>query len=188
MAEKYFAKLERVWEQNRKTALGPTLQMLFRFPLEPKLKRAKSLRGPDFTKELIRLAALTKDTRFQDAVFALFEHDIIDNNFNFLPWEARAVAEEQKQIELMAFTFIYWVTSRGTSLRWGCAQLAAFWGWPAASFAAAMKDLELIYRRHLAKDRCFDRTRSSSCSISSKILGLSRCGIAALRSWNCRVA
>ena len=56
MAEKYFAKLERVWEQNRKTASGATLQKLFRSPLGPDLKRAKSLRGPDFTRELIRLA------------------------------------------------------------------------------------------------------------------------------------
>jgi hypothetical protein len=155
MAENYFAKLERVWEQNRKTVLGSTLQTLYRFS-----KRAKSLRGSDFTKELIRLAGLTKDTRFQDAVFALIEHDIIDNNFNFLPWEAPAVAKVQKQIELMMFTFIYWVTSRGAPLRRACAQLAALSGWPAVSFAAAMKDLELIYRRHLAKERCFDPDES----------------------------
>ena len=88
MVEKYFAKLERQWEQKRKTGFGSTLQELFKYQPGPKTKRAKSLRGSDFTRELIRLAALTGDTRFQDAVFALFEHDVIDDNFNFLPGRA----------------------------------------------------------------------------------------------------
>ena len=61
MAEKYFAKLERQWEQKRKTTGGSTLQRLFGFPLGPEFERAKSLRGPDFAKELGRLAVLTKD-------------------------------------------------------------------------------------------------------------------------------
>jgi hypothetical protein len=155
MAEKYFAKLERQWEQNRKTTIGSTLQMLFKRPFGSDPGRAKSLRGPDFASELIRLAALTKDARFEDALFALFEHDIIDNNFNFLPWEAPNVAEVQKQFELTMFSFICWNTSRGAPLRRACAVVAAISGWPATSFAAATKDLELIYRRHLAGDWCY---------------------------------
>jgi hypothetical protein len=160
MAEKYTAKLEQLWKQNRKTEFGPAMQELFSFPLAPELKRPKSLRGPDFIKELTRLAVVTKDTRFDDAVFALFEHDIVDDKFNFFPCESPHVAEVQKQFEMLMFTFIYLITSRGASLRRVCAQLAAFVGWPAASFAAAMKDLELIYRRRLAKDYCFDTNES----------------------------
>ncbi len=38
-------------------------------PLGPEFERAKSLRGPDFVKELTRLAVMTKDERFQDAAF-----------------------------------------------------------------------------------------------------------------------
>jgi len=72
MAEKYLAKLERQWEQNRKTTIGSTLQMLFKRSFGSDPGRAKSLRGPDFANELIRLAALTKDERFQDALFAFF--------------------------------------------------------------------------------------------------------------------
>jgi hypothetical protein len=155
MAEKYLAKLERQWEQNRKTTIGSTLQMLFKRPFGSDPGRAKSLRGPDFANELIRLAALTKDARFEHALFALFEHDIVDNNFNFLPWEAPDVAEVQKQFELTVFSFICWNTLRGAPLRRACAVVAAISGWPATSFAAAIKDLELIYRRHLAGDWCY---------------------------------
>jgi hypothetical protein len=161
MVEKYFAKLERVWEQNRKTTVGSTLQRLYGVPLGPELRRAKSLRGADFAKELFRLSVLTKDARFEDALFALLDHgviNIIDGKFNFLPWEGPALAKIRKETELTAFVFIYWLTSRGALLRRACAQLAALLGWPAASFAAAIKDLELIFRRrkHRGEDRCFD--------------------------------
>jgi hypothetical protein len=153
MAEKYLAKLERQWEQNRKTLLGSKLQMPF--TLDPRLKRAKSLRGPDFVTELIRIEVATGDTRFKDAVFALFEHGIVGDKFKFLPWEKPYVAKEKKQAELMVLIFLCWTKSRGVPLRRTCAQLAALLGWPATSFAAAMKDLELIYRRHLAGDWCY---------------------------------
>jgi hypothetical protein len=155
MAEKYLTKLERLWNQNRKTSHGSTLQKLFEFPLGTDLERAKSLRGPDFVNELVRLEALTGDTRFRGAIFALFEHEIVGNKFKFLPWEAPAVAEQQKQVELTVLIFLCWTRSRGAPLRRTCAQLAALLGWPATSFVAAMKDLELIYRRHLAGDWCY---------------------------------
>jgi hypothetical protein len=158
MAEKYFAKLERQWEQNRKTTIGSTLQGLYGDPLGPELRRAKSLRGADFAKELLRLSVLTKDARFEAALFALLDHgaiNIIDGKFNFLPWEGPEVAKIRKETELTAFVFIYWLTSRGASLRRACAQLATQWGWPAASFAAAIKDLELIFRRLRGMGRHF---------------------------------
>ena len=94
MAEKYFAELERQWEQKSKTR---TRMQRMLNPLGPELERAKSLRGPDFVKELTRLAVMTKDERFQDAVFALLEHGIIDGNFNFLPWEGPEVVEIRKR-------------------------------------------------------------------------------------------
>ena len=154
MAEKYLAKLERQWDQNRKTTIGSTLQMLFKRPFGSDPGRAKSLRGPDFAKELNRLAVLTEDARFRDAVFALIEHRIIDGeDFNFLRWEVPVVVEIRKRVELKVFVLIYWRISRGASLRRACAVQAVLWGWPAASFTAAIKELELIYRRH--RNRCF---------------------------------
>jgi len=159
MAEKYFAKLKQQWEQNRKTTIGSTLQMLS--TLDSRLERAKSLRGRDFVTELIRLEVATGDTRFKDAVFALFEHGIVGDKFKFLPWERPYVAELKKQFELIVFSFICWNTSRGVSLRRACAVVAAISGWPATSFAAAIKDLELIYRRHIGGDWCYSPDESN---------------------------
>jgi hypothetical protein len=93
MAEKYLAKLEQQWKQNRKMLLGSGLQTLLTPDL--RLGRAKSLRGPDFVTELIRLDVLTGDARFQDAVFALCEHAVVGDKFKFLPWERPYVAEEE---------------------------------------------------------------------------------------------
>jgi hypothetical protein len=148
MAAKYFAELKRQWEQTSKTWMQGVLD-----PFGSKFARAKSLRGPDFVKELNRLAVLTEDKRFRDAVFALREHRIIDGDFNFLRWEVPVVVEIRKRVELKVFVLIYWRTSHGASLRRACAVQAVLWGWPAATFTAAIKDLELIYRRH--RDRCF---------------------------------
>ena len=58
MAEKYFAELERMWQQKRKT--GPALQALFMSPVPPDLRRPKALRGPDLVQELVRLAVMTE--------------------------------------------------------------------------------------------------------------------------------
>ena len=133
MAKEYLAELEQLYEHKRKMKIGSTLQRLLRSPLEPEFERARSLRGPDFAKELLRLWVLTKDARFQDALYALVERRIIDGEFKFLPWDGPAEVEVRKQIELLAFGFIYQLTSRGIPLRRACAVQAAIWGWPATA-------------------------------------------------------
>jgi hypothetical protein len=140
MAEKYFAELERMWQQNR----GPVRQRYFDLVGLP---RAKALRGPDLVGELVRLAVLTKDTRFQDAAIALAEQRIIDRKFNFLPWEPRWRRQGKGELELIAVAAIHDLKPRCGSLRRVCAEFAARTGWPATSFVAAVKDLELLYRR-----------------------------------------
>jgi hypothetical protein len=143
MAEKYFAELERMWQQNR----GSVVQKYFDFKPGP-FPRAKALRGPDFVRELVRLAALTNDVRFRDAFFALVEHRIVDRKFNFLPWEPQHLRQGREKLDLLMRTDIHDLKSRyGLSLRRVCAELAARTGWPATSFAAAVKDLESLYRR-----------------------------------------
>jgi hypothetical protein len=145
MAEKYFAELERVWQQNR----GSGLQKYFDIDFEFGLRRAKALRGPDLARELIRLASMTDDMRFKDALFALIEHGIVDRKFNFLPWEPRWWRQGRQKLELVMYAAIHDLQSRcGSSLRRASALLAAYTGWPATSFAAAIKDLELLYRKH----------------------------------------
>src|SRR5262249_22790304 len=71
MGEKYFAELERIWQQNRGSQVRKCSDLeFFGCP------RPKALRGPDLVQELVGLAALTEDTRFKDAIFALIEHRI----------------------------------------------------------------------------------------------------------------
>jgi hypothetical protein len=144
MAKKYFAELERIWQQNR----GSQVQKYFDLEFFGR-PRPKALRGPDLVHEFIRLAALTEDTRFQDAIFALIEHRIVDRNYNFLPWEPRWRRQGKDKIELLTIAAIHDLQLRcRSSLRRACAVLAAHTGWPAQSFAAAIKHLELLYRQH----------------------------------------
>jgi hypothetical protein len=140
---RYLAELERVWWENRKTKKLGSLLKLFD---SPDFKRPKTLRGRDLVEELIRLAAMTGDARFRTALIALFEHRIVGPNYNFLPWEMASVAEQIDKIEQQSCFTIHMLKSGGMSLRRACAEFAAYHGWPATSFAAAMKHLELVGR------------------------------------------
>jgi hypothetical protein len=96
----------------------------------------------------MRLAVMTRDMRFGDALLALIEHRIVDRNFNFLPSYLLPVLQKQEKVQRQACVFIHQMKSRGASLRRACAEIAALTGWSAASFAAAAKQLELLYRQH----------------------------------------
>jgi hypothetical protein len=149
MAKNYFAELERNWRHNKKTSV---LKEIFG-PYPSILQRAKSLRGPDLVQELQRLSAITKDARFDGALLALIEHRIIDGKTsNFLPQEMPSPMHTQR-LEAMLCAGVHMAKSYGLSLRHACAITAAEMGWPATSFAAATKAVELIYRRRLAEYR-----------------------------------
>ena len=161
MAEKYFAELERMWQQNRET--GPALQTLFSLPIPPDLRRPKALRGPDLVQELVRLAVMTEDMRFRDAFVALVEHRIVDRKFNFLPWEPQYRRQGKEKLDLLMCACIHALKFPCRSLRRACAELAARTRWEATSFAAAVKDLELLYRRcrHFDPDELEKSCRTS---------------------------
>jgi hypothetical protein len=137
----YLAELERLWRQN-------VINTILKFPVSRSLRRSKTLRGPDLCQELMRLAVMTRDMRFGDALLALIEHRIVSRNFNFLPSHLPPVPQKQEKIQREACVVIHQMKSRGASLRRACAELAAHMGWPAASLAAATKQLELLYRQH----------------------------------------
>jgi hypothetical protein len=147
MAKKYLAELEQLWQQNRKGA-DSLFNRIKTFPRSPRLRRSKALRGSDLVRELARLAALTRDVRFQDALFALAEHRITDRNHNFLPWQVPEITQLQKKWERFMCASIHALKAQGASLRRACAEMAAVTGWEATSFAAATKHLELLYRQH----------------------------------------
>jgi hypothetical protein len=153
MAEKYLAELERLWQRNRNNRNNP-LPTIFNYPIMPELKRAKALRGPDLVLELRRLSVLTGDKRFIDAALALIEHRVVGRGFKFLPWDEPYIAQGKAKFEQYAYIDIQMLRVEfGNSLRRACALYAAHIGWPAATFMAARKHLELLYRQHESRDR-----------------------------------
>jgi hypothetical protein len=153
MAKKYLAELEQLWRQKRKDpdSTFNLVKPLFTFP-PPSLRRSKALRGSDLVRELTRLAALTRDARFLDAVLALVEHRIVDSKNNFLPWQAPEMTWWQEYFERFMCASLQELKAQGASLRRACAEMAALTGWEATSFAAAAKHLELLYRRRPIED------------------------------------
>jgi hypothetical protein len=136
----YYADLEKLWKADRKKR-------------ERSFKRQpQSLRGPTLVGELLRLAAVTRDPRFEDAVSALKQHGIIDEHSRFnRHWSPSASAEAAPEAEELDRFLDLWNVLilheiQGQSVRRACAQVAAG-GVEAASFTAAVKRLQLQHAK-----------------------------------------
>ena len=134
--KKALKALEPIWRETKE---------IFELGLTADWERPLMLRGPDFVGELERLASATGDPRFVNAIRALIEHGIIDKNYNFKRWQLPFAAKhEANQNRRMVNQIHEWV-KEGMSIRRACAQTAAINGLRAASFAAAIKRLQLLY-------------------------------------------
>jgi hypothetical protein len=129
----YLPTLETAWRKNRKNT-------------EKVRSRPKSLRGRDFFTELAQLYSATKDPRFLNAIHALFNHSIIDAKLNFTRWQTPKDAKHDAAIRVFFMQKISEFVSSGDSVHRACAIMAAVIGHDASSFAAAIKDLENLYR------------------------------------------
>jgi len=136
----YIDELRAQWEKNKNLEVQLTLPR----PLE----RSPSLRGRDFWNELVRLHALTGDERFSAVCDALVEHKIIDRRCNFTRWDPPVITNHEKQSNQLKVEIIAKYVGAGASVRCACAMVAAS-GHNAATFEAAMKDLEKLYRETL---------------------------------------
>jgi hypothetical protein len=132
----YLAELEDAWRRNRQ-----------RDKHRRSLIRPKSLRGRDLVTELGRLYVTTKDPRFENAIFALFDRDIIDSKLNFTRWQPPEYVEIDAKRDKMLATIISKLISNGKSVRRACAECAATTGHRAASFDAAVKDLQKLHAK-----------------------------------------
>lgn len=132
----YLDALEKEWRTRRRAEPGQGWT------------RPRALRGRDFVLELKRLFHLTQDPRFDWAVDALAERGIIDKNLNFTRWQPPAAMkhQEQRYNSVVVSLVTVKMTEERKSLRRACAETAAAAGHPAASFEAAVKDLELRVR------------------------------------------
>jgi hypothetical protein len=128
----YLDDLEKEWRKNRKRKKWDTVE------------RNSSLRGPEFLMELVRLSVLTEDKR---SGRALFEHGIVDAEGRFTRWQSPFMRDiDSKHHAIYAKSVDCRVRLSGMSVRRACAEVAADFGFPAASFDAARKQVELNYR------------------------------------------
>jgi hypothetical protein len=143
--ESYLTELEKLWKANKKESRN-------RFDDRP-----AGLRGPDFMNELFRLALITNDERFVDAMRAIVEYKFVDQNWNFTRWVPVELADRDKENDRIKVAEIDTaVRDRGMSVRKAVAVVAAKVGEPAASFGAACKRLETLYqasRKTVQRDR-----------------------------------
>ena len=128
-------ELEALWKKNKQ-----------KYNLNSKFtKRPSTLRGPDFTKELLRLFAVTDDQRFYDAFMALVDRHMIDAKFNFTRWQLPWIAEREADKNCTMLDQIRDLKKQGKSTRRACMETAANFGLRANSFDAAIKQLKLLY-------------------------------------------
>ena len=111
-------------------------------------RRPKSLRGRDVVRLVGYAFVQTKDPRFQDAIYALFDHGIIDEKFSFTRWQSPEHKKRDAKIRAMIVKIIADLVSSGKSVHRACAECAVIVGHEAASFDAAVKDLERLYAKH----------------------------------------
>jgi hypothetical protein len=132
----YWPELANAWHRNRQ-----------RDNLKRGLVRPKSLRGRDFVFELGRLFVATQDVRFEGAISALFDHNIVDKKFNFTRWQPPEYEKLDTKRSAMLASIISKLVSEGKSVRRACAECAATTAHGAASFNAAVKDLEKLHAK-----------------------------------------
>jgi hypothetical protein len=133
----YIEELETLWKKNRLVHV----------------KRRRAIRGPNLVDELQVLFVQTKDRRFADCIDALLERGIVDDKWNFV--KSKADLKFDKSIDLLAVIRTHALTAqrkalgkaKEMSLSRACAQAAADIGFPAASFEAACKQVELLHAK-----------------------------------------
>jgi hypothetical protein len=157
--------LEQLWKANKKKSY----RSLFGIPKLPDIPdRPSKLRGRDLVFELCRYALLTKDERFTDAVTALFEHKIINQNWNFTQWIPEEWADRDQRINRIKVAGIATaVREHGMTVRKAVAMAAALIGEPAVSFEAACKRLKTLY---YASQKTVQRDRKPCRSKLGKIV------------------
>ena len=111
-------------------------------------RRPKSLRGRDVVTLFGHAFVQTKDPRFQDAIYALFDHGIIDEKFSFTRWQSPEHKKRDANMRAIIVKIISDLVNSGKSVHRACAECAAIVGHEATSFDAAVKDLKKLYAKH----------------------------------------
>jgi hypothetical protein len=162
---KYFAELEKRWARNK---VAPE-----RSTEDDWLRRPKGLRAPDLVRELWRLSVCWKDPRFEACLVALVEHGIVGGRVG---WNLRFTGQQgpeldginekiegvHREIDRFQLKVVRSIMDLGYSEKRACAEVAAEYGRPAHSFAAAVDQL----RHMLQKSGKRARTQKSSQAVA----------------------
>ena len=153
------AKRKKVLTRSELLKLSP--QQLQSVPAQLRVHgivRPKGLRGSTVFQYLLQLALVWRDKRFDDCISALFEHRIIEIR-RYTNKQGKEVVtyefsnrqglyadryNENQQAEWLAD--VHARIKRGKSERQACAEVAAEWGLPGNSFAAAVQRLRDLLR------------------------------------------
>jgi hypothetical protein len=103
--------------------------------------------GPDFKKQLALLAEITSDSRFDDALEALAECELVDSQGNWCRdlGDRACWSLEMEDIRDHIFLRLERAIKSGSSLKLACAEIAAL-GVRGHSFEAVCKELERLWR------------------------------------------
>ncbi len=136
---RYLKILEPQWRAKLDSGRRLTAKLLPRDP---------NLNPSPFIGELLRLATLTGDPVFKEALLAMHRYGFIDlEKERFLSPRTSQDAEVEKALMLGIADLI----GQGSSVRHASAAMAAKSGYPAASLEAAAKQLEKLYKSQIAK-------------------------------------
>jgi hypothetical protein len=109
------------------------------------LEQPHKITAKDLIAELNRLARDTYDFRFDWAIEALEENELIDENSD---WRRGLVSRAQSEIDSDLMAAMAEAVQKGLSIRIAAAGVAARNAVPAASFDAAVKRLQRLWHEH----------------------------------------
>jgi hypothetical protein len=126
-------ELEAIWRRNEKV----------RRRLKGSRPHRRGLRGPDLVGELIGLAGLTYDHRFDDCINALFEHQIVNPLSHEFTDGTGPLLKQRYQIEDDECVAQIRARMKDGVSEWrACSEVAAASGRGAANFRAAAEQLK----------------------------------------------
>ena len=111
-------------------------------------EEARRARGPEFVRELLRLALECNDKRFVDAIKAMIDHQLLNERYGFTGRGAPGRADLERQISAQIqqrddeqIERVCLLVDQGMSHREACKQVAEDAGRPGYSFLAAHEQL-----------------------------------------------
>jgi hypothetical protein len=121
--------------------------------------RREDLRGLGLVEYLILLERSWRDKRFGDCINALYEHEIVNPQTHvFTDRQGPEIDAFNQRQQDECLAQVRSLMDQGIMEKTACARVAAEWGIPANSFAAAVEQLRYLIRQSSGKHRTSKRS------------------------------